>query len=272
MGTLLKNFWTWLLLKNHLIIAIIVLLLLIMGTIIYFQHKSILNLKDKYQTEVNLSNALLDSTHVYQNKQGEWVAEKLTLQETLSNLEKMNSQLTVSQKDLLARIKEAEKNNTTIAAALIQSQITIDSLLHHGHTEVDTINKTLSFSDSLRNAKKDIILTYDFKINGAVPAIPEIKPTLMIKSLGLPNIQFIEFHWKNDKQLGYPVAFSVTNSNDYFKTINIDSYIIPEVREPALKPNFWKKIGTFFNTTGGKALWFGIGGGAGIFVGHYIWK
>ena len=272
MGALLKKFWAWLLLKNHLIIAIIVLLLLIMGAVIYFQHKSIVNLKDKYQTEVNLANALLDSTHYYQNKQGEWVAEKLTLQESLKNLEKMNGQLTASQKELLARIDDISKKNTVIAAALIQSQVTIDSLLHHGHTEVDTANKTLSFTDSLRNAKKDIILTYDFKVNGAIPAIPEIKPTLMIKSLGLPNTQFIEFHWKDNKKLGYPVAFSVTNSNNYFETINIDSYIIPEIKESTIKPNFWQKMGTFFNTTGGKILWFGIGGLAGAETYHLLTK
>jgi hypothetical protein len=272
MGVLLKKFWTWLLQKNHLIIVIILLLLFGMGTTIYFMRNKIIKLTDLYQTEVNLKNALLDSTHFYQNKQGEWVATKLTLQETIKNLEKMNGQLTASEKELLARIKEADKNNTVIAAALIKSQITIDSLLHHGHTEVDTVNKTLTFTDSLRNAKKDIILTYDFKVSGAVPAIADIKPTLMIKSIGLPNTQFIEFHWKDIKKLGYPVAFSVTNSNDYFKTTNIDSYVIPELKEPTVKPNFWKKVGTFFDTTGGKIVWFGIGGLAGAEAYHLLTK
>lgn len=262
MGALLKKFWAWLLLKNHLIVTIIILLLLIMGAIIYFQHKSILNLKDKYQTEVKLSNALLDSTHYYQNKKGEWVAEKLTLQESIKNLEKMNSQLTVSQKELLARIDDIGKKNTVIAAALIQSQITIDSLLSHGAI-IDTANKSLAFRDSVINAKKETIFKYDITIRKAVPAFSNIKPTLMFNNISLPNTQFIEFHWKNEKKIGYPVAFSVTNSNDYFKTINIDSYIIPEIRQPVIKPNFWQKVETFFKTAGGKALWFGIGGATG---------
>ena len=181
------------------IIVIILLLLGVAGGFYLYQNK-VNNLKNDLDLANKLKNALLDSATVYQNKKGEWVTEKLTLQETLKNLGKINDQLTSSQKELLARINEADKKNTTIAAALIQTQIIIDSLMHHGHTEVDTINKTLSFTDSLRNAKKNIILTYDFKINGAIPAIFDIKPTLLIKSLGLPNTQFIEFHWKNDKK------------------------------------------------------------------------
>jgi type II secretory pathway pseudopilin PulG len=253
------------------IVVIILLLFGVAGGFYLYQNK-VNNLKNELEIAKKLQNALLDSATVYQNKKGEWVTEKLTLQETLKNLDKLNGQLTASQKELLSRIEGLSNKNTTIAAALIQSQITIDSLLHHGHTGVDTLNKTLSFSDSLRNAKKDIILTYDFKVFGAVPAILNIKPTLMIKSLGLPNTQFIEFHWKNDKKAGYPVAFSVTNSNDYFKTINIDSYIIPEITLPTVKPTFWQKVGNFFTKSGGKLVWFGAGGVGGAVLYHYLAK
>lgn len=262
MGALLSKIWAWLLLKNHLLIAIIVAVLLSLVLTVYFQRKKIINLKDKYQTEVKLRNALLDSTKYYQNKQGEWVAEKLTLQETLKNLEKINGQLSVEQKDLLARVKEANKINTVITAALIQSQITIDSLLSHGAI-IDTANKSLTFRDSVINAKKETIFKYDITIRKAIPAFSDIKPTLMFNNILLPNTQFIDFFWKDNKKAGYPVAFSVTNTNDYFKTINIDSYAIPELKQDVLKPNFWQKMGNFFNTTGGKVVWFGIGGATG---------
>jgi hypothetical protein len=265
MGALLKKFWAWLLLKNHLIITIVVLLLLIMGAIIYFQHKSILKLKDKYQTEVKLRNALLDTMKVYQNKEGEWVAEKLTLQETLANLNKINSQLSAEQKDLLARVKEANKKNTIIAAALIESNVIIDSLKNLTKPIIDTINKNITFRDSTKNLK------YDIKIGNVMPVL-KLNPTLTFQSLMLPNTQFIEFHWKNDKKIGYPVAFSVTNTNDYFKTINIDSYIIPEIQKQTIKPTFWKKVGDFFTKSSNKWIWFSVGGAAGIVAGHYLLK
>ena len=86
------------------------------------------------------------------------------------------------------------------------------------------------------------------------------------------NTQFIEFHWKNEKKIGYPIAFSVTNSNDLFKTTNIDSYVIPEIKKETVKPSFWNNLGTFFNTTGGKVLWFGIGGLAGAEAYHLLTK
>jgi DNA-binding CsgD family transcriptional regulator len=272
MGALLKKLWTWLLQKNHMIIVIILLLLFGMGATIYFQHKSILNLKDKYQTEVKLKDALLDSNHYYINKRGEWVVERLSLQESLKNLEKMNGQLTTSQKEMLARIEDLNKSNTTIAAALIKSQVTIDSLLSHSSAIIDSVNKNLTFRDSVLNKKKEAIFKYDITINKAVPAFASIKPTIMFNNITLPNTQFIEFHWKNEKKIGYPIAFSVTNSNDLFKTTNIDSYVIPEIKKETVKPSFWNNLGTFFNTTGGKVLWFGIGGLAGAEAYHLLTK
>lgn len=245
--------------------TIIVIVLLVFGVAggWYLYQKKVNNLKTELDLATKLKNALLDTVTVYQNKQGEWVAEKLTLQETLKNLNKINAQLTTEQKDLLARVADANKKNTVIAAALIQSQITIDSLLSHGAI-IDTVNKSLAFIDSISNARKETIFKYDITIRKAIPAFANIKPTLMFNNMSLPNTQFIEFHWKNNKKIGYPVAFSVTNSNDYFKTINIDSYIIPEITKSTLKPTFWQKVGDFFTKSGGKLVWFGVGGGVGI--------
>ena len=245
--------------------TIIVIILLVLGIFggLYLYQKKVNNLKIELDLATKLKNALLDTVTVYQNKQGEWVAEKLTLQETLKNLNKINSQLTTEQKDLLARVAAADKKNTVIAAALIQSQITIDSLLSHGAI-IDTVNKSLAFRDSVLNAKKETIFKYDITIREAIPAFANIKPTLMFNNISLPNTQFVYFYWKDDKKIGYPVTFSVTNTNDYFKTINIDSYIIPDITKSTLNPTFWQKVGNFFTKSGGKLIWFGAGGGVGI--------
>ena len=175
------------------IVIIILLLLGIVGGIYLYQNK-VNNLKNKLDTEIKLKNALLDTVTVYQNKQGEWVAQKLTLQETLSNLNKINSQLTTEQKTLLAKIAAANKQNTVIAAALIASNIRIDSLLSHSAT-IDTVNKSLAFRDSVLNAKKETIFKYDITIRKAIPAFANIKPTLMFNKISLPNTQYIEFFW-----------------------------------------------------------------------------
>ena len=102
--------------------------------------------------------------------------------------------------------------------------------------------------------------------------IIKLTPTLTFQSLTLPNTQFIEFHWKNDNKVGYPVAFSVTNTNDYFRIINIDSYIIPEIKQSTLKPTFWSKVGDFFTKSGGKLIWFGAGGVGGAVLYHFLAK
>lgn len=264
-GTTSTKIWSFLKQKNNLLILIVILLLLGLGTTVYFQHKKILNLKQENQIEVKLKDALLDSTNFYRNQKGEWVAEKLTLQDNIKNLNGMTAQLTASQKELLARIAELNSKNTIIAAALIESNVTIDSLKNHNKPIVDTTNKNITFSDSTKNLK------YKINVGNVMPVI-KLTPTLTFQSLTLPNTQFIEFHWRNDKKIGYPVAFSVTNTNDYFRTINIDSYIIPEIQKPALKPTFWQKVGNFFTKSSNKWIWFGTGGLAGAEVFHLLTK
>jgi hypothetical protein len=239
--------------------TIVVIVLLVLGVAggWYLYQKKVNNLKTELDLATKLKNALLDTVTVYQNKQGEWVAEKLTLQETLANLNKINSQLTTEQKDLLARVAAANKQNTVIAAALIASNVTIDSLKNLTKPIVDSLNKSITFIDSTKNLK------YDIRIGNVVPVL-KLTPTLTFRNLTLPNLQYIEFFWKNDKKDNYPVAFSVTNSNEYFKTMNIDSYIIPQVNKSTLKPTFWQKVGDFFTKSGGKFAWFGAGAGVGI--------
>jgi hypothetical protein len=254
MNALLLKFLAWLKQKNHMIILIVLLLLFGMWTTIYFQRQSIAKWKDKYQTEAKLKNALVDSVTNYQNVHKEWVAEKLTIQESIKNLEKINGQLTDFQKELLLRVKEIEKNNKIISAALIETKVLVQKLVGDStETVVDTTKKTIQFGDYSKIGNKEI--SYQFTIGKVLPAFSGIKPTLMIDSIYFPNKSFVEFHYKKDKNTEYPISFSVSNSNGYFKTVNIDSYAIPDIKYGGSKFDKW------LAKNGKMLMYIGIGAG-----------
>ena len=237
-----------------IIIIIIALTVLIGGWKLY--NNKVSNLNDKIEAEIKLKNALLDTITNYRNEKKEWVAEKLTIQITVKDLEKMNSQLTIYQKELLVRIKEVNKKNDIISAALILSQLKIDSLLLRGEPIIDTVNKKIIFKGNYNENKKE--MNYSFTVGNAIPSSKLTKPTLTIDSLSFENKQFVSFQWKDEK--GKPVSFSISNSNDFFKTVNIDSYAIPELNKDQIKPSFWQKVGNFFTGSGNTLLTFGAGG------------
>jgi hypothetical protein len=261
MNAILLKFWTFLKQKNNMLIAIVIAIILFLSLVDYFQHKKIVGLKDKYDTEVKLKNALLDTVHVYKNKQGEMVAEKLTIQETVKNLSKMYGQLTASQQELINRVKDINKKNDIIAAALIQTNINLDSL-KGGKVSINEKDSSISFKDSTKNIKYNILISH------AIPALKNIKPILTFNEFLLPNKQFIEFHWDKKAKTDYPVSFSVSNSNDYFKTVNIDSYAIPAINKDKINPSGWKKFTGWIGKNGKYVLI----GGIGVAVGHYIIK
>lgn len=231
--------------KNRWAIVLIIILLLLGGGIMKFQSNRISDLKDKYQSEVNLKKALLDSLDIYQNKEGEWVAEKRTIQASIKELESMNGELTADQKRLLAKIKEVNRDNSIITAALIKANFVIDSLMHGGIVVVDTTNKTVDF---IEKVNPDI--RYNIQARGVLPYPQGTKPTLFINNLTLPNEQFVEFHWMDEKKEGYPIAFSVSNSNKFVKVYDVNSYAIPELKPDILTPTGWKKIGVWLNKNG----------------------
>jgi len=247
--------------KYYKIIGVVFVLLIMLSSIIYFQHRSIVNLKIKNEKEVKLRTALLDSVEYYRNERKELVAEKLTMQETIKNLGNITNQLNSMQKELITRIKEVEKKNDVIAAALFETSVKVDSLLHGGETEVDIEGEKITFRDLYKKDKKEV--RYSFIVGKVLPADIKIKPTLLIDSLYFPNIQFVDFKWKDDRKAGYPVSFSVTNSNDFFKTSNIESYIIPNITKEHLNPNGWQKIENFFIRNKNKTFYIGIGVGVG---------
>ena len=138
----------------------------------------------------------------------------------------------------------------------------MDSLLLKGQVTIDTAHKKITFFDKYVDGKKT--MNYNFTVGNVIPSPTNAKPTLLIGLLEFPNSQLVEFHWKNNKKEGYPIAFSVSNSNDFFRTVNVDSYIIPEINKEKIKPTGWQKFGSFFSKTGNRLIFVGIGGVIGV--------
>lgn len=253
----------WFLQKKAMKTSATVMMLLMMVIIIIFQSGKIDKLKIDYSTEIKLRNALSDSVKYYQNVKEELVAEKLTIQESIKNLEKINGKLTENQKELLRRIKTIGKEKDIINAALIISEARIDSLETLTQTFIaDTINKTLTYIDSTEFIK------YNILTHNAILADKNKKSTLMFVELSMPNKQFVDFFWKDERKEGYPVAFSVSNSNKYFKVSDIQSYAIPELLKPKTG---WDKFNGWVNKNG-KWVLIGTAGVIGASGVYFIMK
>lgn len=261
MNAKLVQFKSWLLQKNHLLIVVIVLLLAGMGATIYFQNLSIKKYKNKYETEVKLKDALIDTMRVYKNKEGEWTAEKLTLQASMKEMTKMYGQLSENQKELIDKVKELNKKSDVIAAAVVKANVKIDSLLNSNKPDIDTVNKTITFPET---SNPDI--QYHIQAKNVVPAFPNIKPSLLILDLTMPNTSTVSFQFEKTK--GNPISFSVSNSNKYFKVANIESYAIPGIGKDIVKPTGWQKTWGWVKKNGTIILV----GTAGVVGGYYLSK
>lgn len=230
--------------NNRWAIVLIIILLLVGGGIFRFQSNKIKEWKGKHLTEVKLNKALNDTVTYYQNAWGEEVAEKLTIQATVKQLENRNDELTASQKELLARVKEVENDNAVITAALIEARLVIDSLIGTGPVVTTDTTVTFFSEDTATHFQ------YEIKIGEVKRLSPLIEPTILFKQLEFPNNQFVEFHWKDNKKEGYPIEFSVSNSNPYYKTYNINSYAIPELQKEVINPTGWQKVGVWIKKNG----------------------
>ncbi len=252
------------------IILIVLGIIILLGIIIYFQYNTIIKLKNNVQETENLYIALFDSINYYKNKNNELVAEKLTIQTTYNILKNNYDNLNNTQKELLDRILELDKKNKIITAALIKSEIKIDSLLiimgaNNIAINIDTINNKINFNNLQTN---DSTFIFDIDVNN-IYSMKNKKPELLFKSIIIPNKQFIEFHWNNDKKKGYPVSFSVINTNKYFKVYDIESYAIPQLDKSDLSPNGWQKLGLFIKKNGKSMFLIGLGAAGGI-GGYYL--
>lgn len=200
--------------------------------------------------ESNLRKALTDTLTRFQTKEGDWGVEKRTLQTEMSTLKDNNLNLNANQKALVKEIERQNKNGQVIAAALIELTAKVDSLTNDsGIVQGDT---SVNFPYNSPN------LAYNMTVYNIKP-IEFKKPTLRINNITFPNTQTVNFHWKDEKKEGYPVGFSVINTNPYFKVNDLQSYAIPEIKKTELKPTFWNKVGKFGKSTGGKIVIFGAG-------------
>ncbi|MDA3780011.1 MAG: hypothetical protein PF487_07330 [Bacteroidales bacterium] len=261
----MKGILEFLLENNRWVIVLIILLILIGGGIYNIQRNKIDKLNNKYDSEVKLKNALIDTVHTYKNKEGQWVSEKLTIQGRLENLLEDSARLTASQKSLLNQVNNANKKNTVITAALIRAEFIIDSLVHSGGVLVDTTNKIVEFTET-----NNPDINYDFKVFGVLPYPVNSKPSLLIKNLTLPNEQFIKFQFDKNKRANYPISFSVTNTNKYIKVYDVNSYAIPDLDKNEIDPTGWEKFSSWMNRNENYIKWFGggvvVGGGAGYLL------
>lgn len=236
--------------KTNLIIYAILAILIIGGA--YYYDNKVDKLRDEVNTERNLKMALIDSVHTYQNERNELVAEKLSLQARTRELREINDNLNENQRELLDRILELRKEKDVIAAALIQMEFKVDSL--QSDAEVEVQDSSVTFT------KIDESINYKIRVNNVTP-LGSYDPSLYFEKIEVYNKQFIEFHWENNKDYGYPVSFSISNSNPYFVVNDVDSYIIPEIKKVDVKPTFWQKVGKTLDKGKDNAIWIGVGAG-----------
>lgn len=229
--------------------------------VLFFGYKfytgKIESMKTELEMEVKLKNALVDSMTVSTNKRGELEVEKLTLQGTIKDLSDKNNNLNAKQKDLLKRIKEQSNEIIVITAALVDTKTELNNL----RNSMGTFTKdTLSFPFESPD------LTYLIKITNVKPAVPSQKSELVFSKFVMMNTQFPKFQWDKDRRADYPVAFTISNSNKYITTTNIESYSIPEVDKIVIKPTGWQKFKAWTGKTGGKVGTLGVGIGVGYLL------
>jgi hypothetical protein len=104
------------------------------------------------------------------------------------------------------------------------------------------------------------------------PQYQKFEPSLLFRHLEIPNEQFVDFHWKNEKKKGYPISFSISNSNKYIKTTNVESYAIPSLNKLNINPNGWQKFGNFMIKNGKTVIYIGIGGAIGAGTVYLLMK
>lgn len=245
------------------IIIVVVILLVIFGGGFGWLGKRLDLANDQLSQQIHLTEALQADIAYTKNKLDEEVATKKSLQTDIRTLNDQNLNLTKNQEELLWRVKSVQKDNDLISAALVETQATLDSIrFENTKVTVSKIDTSITF------AENNDSISFDITIGKAQPASPLVMPTLTFNSLMIPNKQFIEFHWDDNKEYKQkPISFSISNSNPLMTTINVDSYIIPEVNKNALKPTGWQKVGGFFKNRKVELIVGSIGMAIGIYIG-----
>lgn len=233
-------------------------IILILGIFTYTYYNRSVNLSGKIEEKDKITAALNDTVKYYKNAYNEIVAEKKTIQMDLNEAKKYSNILSNTQSELLSRVKELEKKYTVIAAGIIETKAILSDL-RNDNPQVNEKDSTISFPKKTDEYDYNIIV-------GNVRPIPNVKPYLFFDKFELPNKQTIDFHWNKEPKEGYPVSFSVSNSNPLFVTTNIDSYIIPEIKRQEIKPTFWKRVGNTFKEGGNSVVYIGLGVGIALLL------
>jgi len=252
--------------------VIMILLLLVVGFLLYKGQVRKDKFKAELQQEKNLSTALADSINTYSNRNGELVIEKRTLQTDLRRLEDGNFDLTQNQERLVDLVNEKEKENSVLAAAVAEGGILIDSLNSElGELNVIANNSNVTIDDAGSDVNfknnSDVDFQFDITINN-VKSIPSLEPQLNFNSINFPNTQEISFQWEDNRREGFPITFNISNSNRFYKTLNIDSYAIPELNKQDLKRSTFGKVWDFLK---GNGKYIAVGG-VGYLLGNAIGK
>jgi hypothetical protein len=224
-------------------VIIIILLIVIGWFVVSLQRQRIREMKNKYETEVKLRNAISSKIDSVENKNGELVLSKKTLQTDIKRLTELKNNLTENQKKLLFEIQKKNKKNKVLAAANMEMSIIIDSLnkvISNG--KIDSINKEINFEDSTK------YLEYNFNVTNVIPYNNDKPVKHVINYLEFPNTQTITFDYDKDKRKdGYPISFNIKNTNKYMKVYDIDSYIIEEIDVDQIETNFFDEIWSWYN-------------------------
>lgn len=223
--------------KSTILTAIIVILLLIIG-FGYFQLKS--SHKEELSAKENYNNALVAQMKTYRDKNGILYNEKLTLQTSLKQLEqdRDNGKLNADKKELLARIEASGRKKDIIAAALVKAEVKTKKIVIDKPSVVR--DSSISFSYNSDTINVDLTVKNVVGIKGR-------KPALFLDSISLKNTVYVQYDWGKRTE-GYPVSFTISNSNPLFKTSNVESYIIPEVVKDKVRPGLVKRVGKFIVT------------------------
>jgi len=232
---------------NYVLAALVLLLLFGVGFMAQRQSKA----KAELQTEVNLRQALLADMVVTKDALGRTQAEKLSLQTDMKTLVRVKDKLSADKQQLVEVISRLDKNKKLITAALVKVQVEVKEI--YSNSPAMATDSTATFvvaTDSI---------SYEAKV--ANVRIDTIKvPSLVVRNLKIPNTTQVSFQW-GEKNDGYPISFTVVNSNPLFKTKNIESYAIPELRKEAVRPTFWQGIGLTIKN-GKTPFVIGLGAGA----------
>ena len=196
-------------------------------------------LEKELQSNYNMMRVLHDSIHTVTTKNGELISYKNSFQNDMKSMKSNYDLMTENQKALYNEIKSSKKLITAMRADMT---VRLDSLINNDQYTINSDSTSVTFSDS----------TTDLKYNISVNGIKPISPELVINNLELPNKQLVTHEFTEDGG----VKVTIKNSNKFFKTNDVDGYIIPQVTEDVVKPNKWKKV---WNTTKKVAIGVAIG-------------